>query len=68
MLRYSLDKTKHIQLCHAVFSKNENLNFTIDLLSLVYMPQAPSFDLPTPSFAGSSNLNSFPGSGPGTES
>ena len=28
----------------------------------------PSFDFPTPNFAGSSNLNFFPGSGPGTES
>ena len=28
----------------------------------------PSCDLPTPNFAGSSNLNSVPGSGPGTKS
>ena len=28
----------------------------------------PSFDLSTPNFVGSSNLNSVPGSGPGTES
>ena len=32
------------------------------------MPRDPSFDIPTPNFAGSSNLSSVPGSGPGTES
>ena len=31
-------------------------------------PGTPSFDLPTPNFVGSSNQNSVPGSGPGTES
>ena len=31
------------------------------------MPRAPSFDLPTPTFAGSSNLSSVPGPEPGTD-
>ena len=37
-------------------------------ISWYMCPGTPSFDLPTPNFAGSSNLNSVPGSGPGTES
>ena len=38
-------------------------------LSVPYMcPGIPSFDLPTPKFAGSSNLSPVPGSGPDTES
>ena len=47
------------------FSK-KNLNLTIDTLSLSIpiSPEPPSFDLPTPNFAGSSNLNSVPVPGP----
>ena len=51
--------------------KSKNINLTIDLLSLgtqCICSGTPSFDLPTPSYAGSSNLKSVPGSGSGTES
>ena len=50
-------------------SQEKNFNLTIDPLSQgIYTPEPPSFALPTPNFAGSSNVNSVPGSGPAPES
>ena len=44
-------------------------NLTIDLLYLgISALGTQVFDMQTPNFAGSSNLNSIPGSGPVTES
>ena len=49
------------------FQKNFQFNHW-PFISGYICPGTPSFDLPTPNFAGSSYLNSVPGSGPGTES
>ena len=56
---------------NSLSDKSNFFNLTTDPLSLgiiVINPELPSFDLPTPNFAWSSNLNPVPGSGLGTAS
>ena len=67
MLYTHLTSQKQIQLRHSRFSKKSNL--TIDLLSLGIYALGPQVLTYRPQiFAGSSNLKSVPGSGPGTKS
>ena len=63
---FSSRELEHFEVSRVFFLTN-------DLAGLFFLassicPGTPSFDLPTPHFVWSSNLNSVPGSGPGTES
>ena len=46
----------------------KKINLTIDVYLWVYMHRDPKFWSTDPKFAESSNMNSVPGPGPGTES
>ena len=58
----STDKSKKSNFATSKVKKNPIYPLTFYLW--VYMPWTPSFDLPTPNFAGSSNMNSVPVPGP----
>ena len=66
-LSLATDKSKKCKFRHSPFSKKCKSN-NWPCISGYICPGTQSFDLPTPNFAGSSNLSSVPGSGPGTES
>ena len=63
--QHTFDKSKKIRFAIRHFQKKIN---HWPFVSGYICPEPPSFDLPTPYFAGILNLNSVPGSGPGIES
>ena len=64
-----LDKSKKKFQFRHLESQKKKIQFNHwPFISGCICPGTPSFDLPTPNFAGSPNMNSVPGSGPGTES
>ena len=66
-LKNITDKSKNIPISSFAIIKNKS-TLTIGLYSLSVYAPGPKFGQATQNFAGSSNLNPVPGSGPGTES